>query len=252
MPLPERPSGAPARQPTEKADPMSETYQTERTTVKRIPQRGHYDRDTVHQVLDAGMVAHVGFVADGRPFVIPMVYVRVGEAVCLHGSPASRMLQALARGAEVCLTVTLVDGLVLARSAFHHSVNYRSVVVFGTAEVVEDPVRKVEVLRALTEHLVPGRWQDVRGPSESELRRTLVLAIPIREASAKIRTGPPKDDEPDLALPVWAGEVPLRLTSGEPVAAPGLLPDAVLPPYAVNYGGPVPVETGPLFGRREE
>jgi nitroimidazol reductase NimA-like FMN-containing flavoprotein (pyridoxamine 5'-phosphate oxidase superfamily) len=231
---------------------MSETYQTERTTVKRIPQRGHYDRDTVHQILDAGMVAHVGFVADGRPMVIPMVYVRVGEAVCLHGSSASRMMKALAYGAEVCLTVTLLDGLVLARSAFHHSVNYRSVVVLGTAEVVEDPVRKVEVLRALSEHLIPGRWDDVRGPSEVELRGTLVLAIPIREASAKIRTGPPKDDEDDLTLPVWAGEVPLRMVPGEPVGAPGVLPNVVLPPYAASYGGPVPVEAGPLLDGREE
>jgi nitroimidazol reductase NimA-like FMN-containing flavoprotein (pyridoxamine 5'-phosphate oxidase superfamily) len=216
---------------------MGDTYQTDRTTVRRLPRRGCYDAATVHAILDAGLVCHVGFVAEGQPVVIPMVYVRIDGALYLHGSPASRMLRALAGGAEACVTVTLIDGLVLARSAFHHSVNYRSAVVFGTAAAVEDAARKARVLHALSEHLIPGRWEDVRGPSETELRRTLVVAIPIREASAKVRTGPPLDEEEDYRLPVWAGVVPLRLAASEPVADPRLA-GAPPPAYAVNYRGP--------------
>jgi nitroimidazol reductase NimA-like FMN-containing flavoprotein (pyridoxamine 5'-phosphate oxidase superfamily) len=224
---------------------MSDRYRTDRTTVRRLAKRGRYDTATIHSILDEGLVGHVGFVADGLPTVIPMVYVRLGETVYLHGSPGSRMLQALARGAEACLTVTLIDGLVLARSAFHHSVNYRSAVVFGTATAVQDPARKMEVLHALSEHLVPGRWADVRGPSDSELRGTLVVALPIREASAKVRTGPPLDDEEDYALPMWAGVLPLRLTPAEPVADPRLPPGVPPPGYAVRYGGPQAVGGDP-------
>ena len=200
---------------------MDPTYRTERTTLKSLPRRGVYDRAAIHRILDEGLVCHVGFVVDGQPLVIPTNYVRIGEAVCLHGSRASRMMKALATGTEACLTVTLVDGLVLARSAFHHSMNYRSVVLFGTASEIQDPVEKAEVLRRLSEHLIPGRWQEVRGPSAAELQRTMVLSMPIREASAKVRTGPPLDEEQDLAAPVWAGEIPLQLTAGAPVPAPG-------------------------------
>jgi nitroimidazol reductase NimA-like FMN-containing flavoprotein (pyridoxamine 5'-phosphate oxidase superfamily) len=167
-----------------------------------------------------------------------MIHVRVGGTVYLHGSPASRMLQALARGAEVCLTVTLLDGLVLARSAMHHSMNYRSVVLFGKASVVDDPVEKGTALHALTEHRIPGRWADVRGPTERVLRSTLVVSVPIREASAKVRTGPPLDDEADYELPVWAGVVPLRLTAGSPIGDPRLKPGVQPPAYAAHYPGP--------------
>jgi nitroimidazol reductase NimA-like FMN-containing flavoprotein (pyridoxamine 5'-phosphate oxidase superfamily) len=225
---------------------MADSYQTERTTVRRLAKRGCYDVATVHRILDEGLVCHVGFVADGQAVVIPTIYVRIGEAVYLHGSPASRMLRALAGGAEACVTVTLIDGLVLARSAFHHSVNYRSVVLFGTGSAVEEPARKMPVLHALSEHLIPGRWAEVRGPSEAELRGTLVVGIPIREASAKVRTGPPLDDEEDYALPVWAGVIPLRLAVAAPVGDPRLA-DIPAPAYAVNYPGPRPavVPDGP-------
>lgn len=217
---------------------MSGAYgSTERSTVKRLPARGHYDRETIHAILDEGLVCHVGFVVDGQPFVIPTNYVRIGEKIHVHGSPASRMLQALERGVAACVTVTLLDGLVLARSAFHHSMNYRSVVVFGTASVVEDPDEKVRVLRALADHLIPGRWQDIRPPNPQELRRTLVLSIPIDEASAKVRVGPPLDDEEDYQLEVWAGVVPLRLAASTPVPDPRLSPEVLPPEYAARYSG---------------
>jgi hypothetical protein len=212
-----------------------ESYQTPRTTVRRLPQRGVYDRAAVHEILDAGMICHVGFVIDGQPFVIPTIYVRIGERVCVHGSRASRMLRALASGMEACITVTLVDGLVLARSAFHHSMNYRSVVVFGTGAAVEEPLEKLEVLRALSEHVLPGRWREVRQPNDSELMQTAVIAVPMREASAKIRTGPPKDDEEDYALPVWAGLLPLRQVASDPIPDPRLPEDIKVPDYVASY-----------------
>jgi nitroimidazol reductase NimA-like FMN-containing flavoprotein (pyridoxamine 5'-phosphate oxidase superfamily) len=217
---------------------MADLPPSERTTVKRLPKRAAYDSATIHAILDEGLVCHVAFVADGQPCVIPTLYVRVGERLYLHGSPASRMLQTLQQGATVCVTVTLVDGLVLARSAFHHSMNYRSVVLYGTPAAVEDPAQKAGVLRALSDHVIPGRWEEVRGPSEQELRRTLLVSIPIDEASAKVRTGPPLDDEPDYELPVWAGVVPLRLTPGTPLGDGRLLPGVKLPAYAANYQGP--------------
>jgi nitroimidazol reductase NimA-like FMN-containing flavoprotein (pyridoxamine 5'-phosphate oxidase superfamily) len=209
-----------------------------RSTVKRKPQRAAYDRSTIDKVLDEALICHVGFTVDGQTFVLPMIHVRVGDKVYLHGSPASRTLQALAQGAEACLTVTLIDGLVLARSAMHHSMNYRSVVLFGKACVVDDPVEKWGALEALTEHLIPGRWADVRGPTERELQRTQVLSVPIQEASAKLRTGPPLDDEADYELPVWAGVVPLRLTAGTPIGDPRLKPGVQPPEYAAQYQGP--------------
>jgi nitroimidazol reductase NimA-like FMN-containing flavoprotein (pyridoxamine 5'-phosphate oxidase superfamily) len=211
---------------------------SDRTTVKRKPERAAYDRASVDRILDEGLICHVGFTREGQTFVIPMIHVRIGDKVYLHGAPASRTLRALADGAEVCLTVTLIDGLVLARSAMHHSMNYRSVVLFGKASPVDDLAEKRAVLEALTEHLVPGRWADVRGPNDRELQRTQVVSVPIREASAKVRTGPPVDDEADYDLPVWAGVVPLKLAAGSPIADPRLEPGLEPPGYAVHYQGP--------------
>jgi nitroimidazol reductase NimA-like FMN-containing flavoprotein (pyridoxamine 5'-phosphate oxidase superfamily) len=215
-----------------------ESNPTDRSTVKRLPARGVYDRAVIHQLLDAGMVCHLGFVHGGQPFVIPTTYVRIGETVYVHGSPASRMLQSLEQGVAACVTVTLVDGLVLARSAFHHSINYRSVVVFGTGALVSDPEEKLGILQALTDHLIPGRWQEIRQPSPQELKRTLVLAIPIDEASAKIRVGPPLDDDEDYQLSMWAGVLPLKLVAGDPVPDPKLSPGISVPEYAAAYSGP--------------
>jgi uncharacterized protein len=217
---------------------MDEILRTDRTTVRRLPARGSYDRAVIHAILDEALICHVGFVVDGRPFVIPTLHVRVGDRLYMHGSPGSRMLKAMAGGVEVCVTATLIDGLVLARSAFHHSMNYRSVAVFGVAVAVDDPDEKARVLQALSEHLVPGRWRDVRGPSPGELKATSVLSLPIDEASAKVRTGPPIDDEEDYAVPAWAGVVPLSLRAGEPVPCPRLDPGIELPAYARSYPGP--------------
>jgi uncharacterized protein len=217
---------------------MDPILPTDRTTVRRLPARGSYDRALIHSILDEAPVCHVGFVVAGRPFVIPTLHVRVGDRLYMHGSPGSRMLKAMAGGVEVCATVTLVDGLVLARSAFHHSMNYRSVVVFGVAQAVDDPEEKTRVLHALSEHLVPGRWRDVRGPAPGELKATSVLSLPIDEASAKVRTGPPVDDEEDYALPAWAGVIPLSMQAGEPVPCPRLAPGIEPPTYARSYPGP--------------
>ncbi len=191
---------------------------TERTRVRRLPKRATHDLATVYEILDAGLVCHLGFVVDGQPFVIPTLHARVGDTLLVHGSSRSRTLDALAAGAEVCLTVTLLDGLVLARSAFHHSVNYRSVVVFGRARRVEGDEAKRAALRAFTERIHPGRWALVREPNETELAATQVLALPLEEAVAKVRSGPPIDDEEDLSWPVWAGVVPLTTVAGEPIA----------------------------------
>ncbi len=209
--------------------------QTKRTNLKRLAKRGHFDHDTVYGILDEGFICHVGFVVDGQPFVIPTGYARVDDKLYIHGSQASRMLRTLAEGVDACVTVTLVDGLVLARSAFHHSVNYRSVVVFGRATLVDDPKEKNDALFAFSEQVVPGRWDDVRLPTDEELIQTTVLCLPLTEASAKIRTGPPIDDEEDYALPMWAGVVPMQLIAGEPINDPRL-PDGIeVPEYAANY-----------------
>jgi uncharacterized protein len=186
--------------------------------VRRRAGRGSYRRTTIHEILDEGMIAHVGVTSDdGQPFVIPVLYARDGESVYLHGSPLSRLLSRLAEGVPMCLTVTLLDGLVLARSAFHHSMNYRSVVVLGQGRAITDPDRKQRALRKIVEHMVPGRSDEARGPSPKELKATEVVELKIDEASAKIRTGPPGDAAADMGLPVWAGEIPLALTVGEPV-----------------------------------
>jgi len=206
-----------------------------RTEVRRLPERARYDTDVVHDILDEALVCHVGFVVDGQPVVIPTIHARDGDRLYLHGSPANRMLRTLKRQVDVCVTVTLVDGLVLARSAFHHSMNYRSVVVFGPAREVTDPVEKMAAFRALVDHVTPGRWDDVRAPNEKEIRSTLVLALALTEASAKVRTGPPLDDEADYALPVWAGELPLRTQPGRPIGDPRLAPDAVVPEHVTSW-----------------
>ena len=208
---------------------------TQRTQIKRLPQRGEYGRQTVYGILDEGLICQVGFVVEGQPFVIPTAYGRVDDHLYIHGSPASRMLRTLKEGVNVCVTVTLLDGLVLARSAFHHSMNYRSVVVFGEATLVEDPDEKLEALKAFTEHIMRDRWAAVRPPTRQELAGTLVLALPLSEASAKMRSGAPVDDEADYALPVWAGELPLRLTPLAPVADPRLDADIELPEHIQTY-----------------
>jgi len=190
---------------------------SERSQVKRLPERGSSDRATIEAILDEGLICHVGFVQDGEPFVIPTIYARDGDVLFLHGSPASRMLRQLARGVPVCVTVTHLDGLILARSAFHHSMNYRSVVLFGTARLIKDPQEKLRALEAVVEHVVPGRSRDARPPNDFELKYTQVLALKIDEATAKVRTGGPKDDAEDMALPVWAGEIPLRLSTQPPI-----------------------------------
>ncbi len=214
---------------------MSTFEKTDRTKLKRLPARGVYDRELVYQILDEGFVCHVGFVVEGRPLVIPTGYARSGDQIYIHGSQASRMLRTLKAGVDVCLTVTLVDGLVLARSAFHHSVNYRSVVVFGQAKLLEDDDEKLTALRAFSDHVIPGRWDEVRLPTPEELKSTTVLALPLEEVSAKVRTGPPIDDEADYDLAVWAGVIPLSLAAGAPISDPRLNSDTRLPGYAVEY-----------------
>jgi len=214
---------------------MSDFTPTERTQVKRLPKRGKYDRETVYGILDAGFLCHVGFSVNGQPYVIPTNYGRSGDTVYLHGSAASRMLRTLSEGVSVSVTVTHVDGLVLARSAFHHSVNYRSVVILGTARLVDDPAEKMEALRVFTEHVMKGRWDEVRQPTEQELKATTVLALPLEEVSAKVRTGGPLDDEADYNLPVWAGVLPLETVAKEPIADPLGKADQPLPGYIKKY-----------------
>src|SRR6266849_5588765 len=208
---------------------------TERTTVRRIPKRASYERAVVEAILDEGLICHVGFVIDGQPYVIPTIHARVGDRLYVHGSAASRMLRAVQEGIPVCVTVTLLDGLVLARSAFHHSINYRSVVILGTAVEVTDRTEKFAALKAVVEHVVPQRWEDVRWPTEQELKATIVLKLPIEEVSAKIRTGPSLDEEEDYRLPCWAGEIPLRLMPQAPVPDPRLDPAIVPPAYVRGY-----------------
>src|SRR5579863_1100609 len=196
---------------------MSAITTTNRTRVLRHPERGVYDIERIHAILDEGYLCHVGFTIEGQPYVIPTAYARSGDQMYIHGSAASRMLRSLAQGVAVCVTVTLVDGFVLARSAFRHSMNYRSVVILGTARLVTDPAEKMAALRCFTNHVVPDRWEEVRRPNEKEMLSTTVLALPLEEASAKVRSGPPLDTEDDWSVPVWAGVVPLRTQLGEPI-----------------------------------
>ena len=208
---------------------------TARTRVVREPQRAVYDRATAYQILDEGFICHVGFVADGQPFVIPTSYGRKGDNLYIHGSAASRMLRKLGEGVPMCVTVTLLDGLVLARSVFNHSMNYRSVVILGTATAVEDPGEKIAALRALSDHILPGRWDEARQPNATELKATLVMRLPIEEFSAKVRQGPPLDDEEDYSFPTWAGVIPLNLVAGTPVNDPRLDSERAIPEYVKHY-----------------
>ena len=216
----------------------------ERTRVVREPHRGVYDRETINRILDEGFVCHVGFAADAQPYVIPTMYARVGDAIYFHGSAASRMLRGASTGIPVCITVTLVDGLVLARSVFNHSMNYRSVVALGKAMLVDAPAEKMEALRAFTEKILPGRWNDARQPNEKELKATSILRLPLTEVSAKMRTGPVEDDAEDYALGVWAGIVPLRTTADAPIRDSRCDAEVPVPGYAAEYKRVTRVDRG--------
>ena len=218
---------------------MSETQlPTPRTRVVREPHRGVYDREEIYKILDEAFLCHVGFSLDGQPFVIPTSYGRKDASLYIHGSAASRMLKQMKAGVDVCVTVTLLDGLVLARSVFNHSMNYRSVVILGKAELVDDPEEKLSALRTLSEHILPGRWDDSRQPNDRELKQTSVLRVPIEEFSAKVRTGPPMDDEEDYSFPTWAGVMPLETKPGVPIPDPLLDPKHEAPPYVTRYSRP--------------
>jgi uncharacterized protein len=214
---------------------MSQFQPTARTTLHRRPTRASYDRETVEAILDEGLYCHIGFNVDNQPYVIPTIHARAGDQLYIHGSSASRMLRNLKQGVPMCVTVTILDGLVLARSAFHHSMNYRSVVVLGVAQEVIDRQEKYDALKAVVEHVAPSRWDDVRWPNEQELKATSVLHLPLEEVSAKIRTGPPIDDEEDYQLSCWAGELPLRLSPQGPLPDPQLLPGISVPAYVREY-----------------
>lgn len=208
---------------------------THRTKLRRLPVRGDFDRATINEILDEALLCHVGFIVDEQPFVIPTTHARVDDQLFIHGSVASRMLRTLSTAVDICVTVTLMDGLVLARSAFHHSMNYRSVVIFGKATVVTNDHDKLEALRSFSEHVIPGRWREVRPPTEQELKATIVLSLLLNEASAKIRSGSPIDDEADYELDVWAGVIPLRLVAGAPINDPKLKKGVLIPEYVLNY-----------------
>ncbi len=208
---------------------------TERTRVVRESQRGVYDRESIYKILDEAFICYVGFSVDGQPYVIPTLFARVGDAVYFHGSAASRMLRNLGEGIAVCVTVTLTDGFVLARSVFNHSMNYRSVVALGKAVLVDKPEEKWDALHAFTEKIIPARWNDARQPSEKELKATSILRLPLTEVSAKVRTGPPEDDAPDYALPVWAGVIPLQITPGAPIRDERCSPAIPLPKYLQDF-----------------
>jgi nitroimidazol reductase NimA-like FMN-containing flavoprotein (pyridoxamine 5'-phosphate oxidase superfamily) len=215
---------------------MSQPYTpTPRTRLVREADRAVYDREEAYRILDEGFLCHVGFVADGQPFVIPTSYGRKDDCLFIHGSAASRMLRQMKEGVPVCITVTLLDGLVLARSIFNHSMNYRSVVVLGKATLIDDPAEKIEALRLLSEHIIPGRWADSRLPNERELKATSILRVPIDEFSAKVRKGPVVDDEEDYSFPTWAGVVPLEMVAGTPVDDARLQPGQSPAFYARNY-----------------
>ena len=217
---------------------MSDTKKltsTERSKLRRLPRRGSQERELIYSILDEALVAHVGFISNDRPFVIPMAYGRESDRLYLHGSPVSRLLKNLEQGVDVCFTVTLLDALVVARSLFHHSMNYRSVVLFGKAQLVENDSEKMTALQAFTDHMIPDRWQQARLPNDRELKATTVLSFPIEEGSAKVRTGPPSDDAEDYALPIWAGELPLKVIAGTPIADPKLEKAIALPENIANY-----------------
>jgi nitroimidazol reductase NimA-like FMN-containing flavoprotein (pyridoxamine 5'-phosphate oxidase superfamily) len=214
---------------------MSEFPKTDQNHIKRLPERGHYDRETIYRILDEALICHVGFAENEQPYVIPINYARVEDTIVLHGAKASRLLKHIEAGHPVCVTATLVDGLVLARSLFHHSVNYRSVVLFGKGRPVEEEREKLAALKAITEHLIPGRWQEARLPNRKELNATRVVSIQIDEASAKIRMGPAVDEKEDYALPVWAGVLPMQEVTLPPMRDELLQEDFPLPEYVVGY-----------------
>ena len=213
----------------------SEITQTERTKLKRLPKRGNFERETIYQILDEAFICHVGFTVGEKPFVIPTSYARIKDNLMIHGSAASRMLRNLKDEIEVCVTVTIIDGLVLARSAFHHSMNYRSVVIFGKAKLIDDEQEKYNALKAFTEHIIPNRWDEIRSPNQQELKGTTVLSIPLHEASAKIRVGNPVDDEEDYEMNVWAGVIPLNLAVGKPIADDRLKDGIEVPKHILDY-----------------
>jgi nitroimidazol reductase NimA-like FMN-containing flavoprotein (pyridoxamine 5'-phosphate oxidase superfamily) len=212
-----------------------DTAMSERTRIVREPQRAVYDRETIYKILDEGFVCHVGFTADGQTFVIPTMFARVANAIYFHGSAASRMLRGVSTGLNVCVTVTLIDGLVLARSVFNHSMNYRSVVALGNASMVDETGEKLQALHAFTEKILPGRWNDARQPNERELKATSILRLPLTEVSAKVRVGGVEDDTEDYVLKVWAGIVPLRLVADAPVRDERCDPSVAIPSYALNF-----------------
>lgn len=215
---------------------MSETFaKTSLNKVKRLPERGHYDAATIYPIVDAALLCHVGFAIDNQPYIIPTLHARQGDTILLHGAKGSRLLRHIQSGGPVCITVTVMDGIVLARSVFHHSINYRSAVLFGTGAVVEGDEARLRALEAFTERLIPGRWADARPPSPVELKQTTIVAVPIESASAKIRTGPPKDEAEDMDLPVWAGVLPLQYVAGAPIADDQLSPAVELPEYIRDY-----------------
>lgn len=214
---------------------MTQFTKTEKNRIKRLPKRGNYDRETIYRILDEALICHVGFAEKGQPCVIPINFARVDDSIVLHGAKASRLLKHIETGHPVCIEATIVDGLVLARSIFHHSVNYRSVVLFGKGHPVEGEREKLSALKAITEHLIPGRWQEARLPSRKELNATRVVSIKIDEASAKVRVGPPADDQEDYALPVWAGVLPLQEQALSPVRDDLLPQDVRLPDYIARY-----------------
>ncbi len=214
---------------------MSQYDVTPRTKVKRLPKRAVYNKKEIYEIIDESLLCHIGFVHEGQPYVIPTIQARIGTTLYVHGSAASRMLRSLGEGVPACVTVTLLDGLVLARSTFHHSMNYRSVVILGSLELVSDPDVKRDVLEAIVEHVIPGRSEEARGPTDKELKATSVLAIEINEASAKIRSGPPGDDEEDYALPIWGGVLPVSLETGTPVPDDRLVEGVTVPDYVLRY-----------------
>jgi nitroimidazol reductase NimA-like FMN-containing flavoprotein (pyridoxamine 5'-phosphate oxidase superfamily) len=214
---------------------MNNIEPTDKTKIRRVPGNAVYDRDVIHAILDEALICHVGFADKGQPFVMPTIPVRIEDRLYIHGSRASRMLRCAIDQAPVCITVTLLDGIVLARSAYHHSMNYRSVVLLAQGEEVTDPEKRQVVFEALTENIIPGRWRDLRPPNEKENAITAIVSFPISEASAKIRTGPPNDEEEDYALPHWAGVIPLTLQAGVPQPDPKLIEPIVTPGYVCNY-----------------
>src|SRR5271154_971709 len=225
--------------PTDVVNQHDAVAPTARTRLKRLPKRASYDLDAIYSILDTALVCHVGFAIEGQPYVIPTLHVRIGDRLYIHGSAASRMLGAAADGTPIAVTVTHIDGLVLARSAFHHSVNYRSVVILGAATLVADPAEKLAVMKGLIDHIAPGRWDHIRQPNEKELAATSVLSIPIVEASAKLRSGDPLDDDADYAMPIWAGQIPFAANTLPPVADARLDKSTPIPSHVTEYRLPV-------------